>query len=98
MEKSCSSSCNCFLEKPAALRLQRQAVHVSLICPVSTLSQADRDAGAGQLAEARQQLCDAGAAAERAASDAAAQRAAAAAAALEAKAAELAALRSQLER
>lgn len=60
--------------------------------------QADREATASRLAEARQQLTEAAAVAQRAAASAVAQRAAAEAAALEAKAAELASLRSQLER
>ena len=60
--------------------------------------QMDREATACKLDEARQQLADAKTAAERAAADAVTQRSAAEAAALEAKAAELASLRSHLER
>ena len=58
----------------------------------------DREATACKLDEARQQLADACTAAERAAADATAQRSAAEATALAATAAQLANLRSQLER
>lgn len=61
-------------------------------------AQADRDATAQQLAEARRQAADAAAAAERAAAAAAVECGTSEAAALEAKAAELAALRAQLDR
>ncbi len=64
--------------------------------PDAALLQADRDAKAQQLAQARSEAAAAATAAERASAAAAQQRAAAEAAALEVKATELAALREQL--